>query len=86
MWADDKFIDQLCPNLTQNAAKVRRLRQMGLTVVEATNGHPKVLQSNVDRVFGGTEQALQTSGALGAKPPPKPDRARFKLLYGRKGA
>lgn len=82
MWADDKLIDELCPNLTQNAAKTRRLRSMGLTVIEATNGRPKVLQSNVERVFGGVDQALQHASVVEAGPP-KTGRAAFKLIFGK---
>lgn len=83
MWAKDEFIDELCPNLTQNAAKTRRLRGMGLTVIEATNGRPKVLQANVDKVFGGAAQALQHAAAIDEGPPPKTNRAAFKLIFGK---
>lgn len=88
-WADSEFLDELCPNLVQNAAKARRLRAMGLTVVEATNGRPKVLQANVDLVFGGQQQARQFAAALEQGPPAAkvgPDRARFKLIHGAKKA
>lgn len=88
-WADSKFLDELCPNLVQNAAKARHLRAMGLTVIEATNGVPKVLQSNVDRVFGGEEQARQFAASLEQGPPlvPAPSaRQRFLLIHGSKKA
>lgn len=88
-WADQEFIDELCPDLVQNAAKVRHLRDMGLTVIVATNGCPKVLQSNVDRVFGGQEKALQFAASLEAGPPKAPAqsaRERFLLVHGGKKA
>lgn len=88
-WADSKFLDALCPNLVQNAAKARHLRAMGLTVIEATNGVPKVLQSNVDRVFGGEEQARQFVASLVSGPPKAPAqsaRERFLVIHGGKKA
>lgn len=88
-WADSKFLDELCPNLVQNAAKGRRLRAMGLTVIEATNGRPMVLQSNVDRVFGGEEQARQFAASIEQGPPkpaPQSARERFLVIHGGKKA
>lgn len=85
-WVDDGVLNGLCPNLSQKAAKARRLRGMGLTVVEATDGTPKVLQANLDRVFGGVEQALQFAQAVDHGPTRKPDRAALRVLLGGKRA
>lgn len=84
LWLDDAVIDRMCQGVTQNAAKVRALKAMGLTVAEAPNGRPLVLYSNVALVFGGVPQALSATNTTEARATPTPDRAAFKLLYGKK--
>jgi len=85
LWIDDDVIDRMCQGVTQKTAKVRALKAMGLTVAEAPNGRPLVLHSNVALVFGGMPQALQAVQTE-ARTAPVPNRAAFKLLYGRKAA
>lgn len=84
-WVDDDVINELCPDLTQKAARARRLRKMGLTVAVATDGSPKVLQANLDRVFGGVEQARQVAEAVNAGPERRANRSALKLLLGGRG-
>ncbi|MEO8391167.1 hypothetical protein [Polaromonas sp.] len=85
-WVDESVLSELCPKLKQKAAKVRRLRDMGLTVIEATDGTPKVLQANLDRIFGGVEQAVQFAHAVEAGPAPKANRAGLRAIMGGKRA
>lgn len=49
----DKEIDNICEGLDQNAARVRFLRRMGLTVRQKPNGRPLVNRMHYDTVMGG---------------------------------
>lgn len=83
-WVDDAVLNELCPKLKQPAAKARRLRKLGLTVAETDCG-PKVLQANLDRVFGGVAQAVQFAQVVDAGPP-KANRAGLRAIMGGKRA
>lgn len=48
----DEKIDNICEGLTQNAAKVRFLRGMGLEVRRKPNGKPLVNSAHYDAVTG----------------------------------
>lgn len=48
---DDEEIDAICAGLVQNAAKVRYLRRMGLTVRQKPNGKPLVNRAHYDAVM-----------------------------------
>ncbi len=48
----DVEIDQICAGLVQNAARVRYLRDMGLTVRQKPNGRPLVNRRHYDAVMG----------------------------------
>lgn len=55
----DEEVDALCPNLTQNAAKVRYLREvLGLQVDRRSNGRPLVWR-----------HALRQAKGMPTKPP-----------------
>lgn len=56
----DHEIDAICAGLTQNAAKVRHLRRMGLHVRRKPNGRPLVNRSHYDKVTSGTNVAAAT--------------------------
>lgn len=45
-------IDSICEGLTQNAAKVRYLESLGLTVDRKPNGRPLVNAAHYDAVRG----------------------------------
>lgn len=47
----DYEIDTICAGLVQNAAKVRYLRKLGLTVRQKPNGKPLVNRSHYDAVM-----------------------------------
>lgn len=49
----DPEIDAICAGLVQNAAKVRYLRSMGLTVRQKPNGKPLVNRAHYDAVMLG---------------------------------
>lgn len=48
----DAEIDNICDGYTQNAARVRYLRAMGLTVRQKPNGRPLVNRAHYDAVMG----------------------------------
>lgn len=49
----DAEIDRICSGRTQNAAKVRHLRSMGLFVRQAPDGRPLVNRAHYDVVTSG---------------------------------
>lgn len=50
----DSEIDSICEGLVQNAAKVRYLRKLGLTVRQKPNGKPLVNRAHYDAVMLGS--------------------------------
>lgn len=62
---DDAEIDSICAGLVQNAAKVRYLRRMGLTVRQKPNGKPLVNRAHYDAVMlGAAKKAGPTSHGI----------------------
>lgn len=55
----DAEIDNICDGYVQNAAKVRYLRAMGLTVRIKPNGRPLVNRSHYDAVLGMSQGQAQ---------------------------
>ncbi|MES2888666.1 MAG: hypothetical protein V4739_11715 [Pseudomonadota bacterium] len=56
----DSEIDEICAGLVQNAAKVRYLRKLGLTVRQKPNGKPLVNRAHYDAVMlGGMKSAAK---------------------------
>jgi hypothetical protein len=49
----DTEIDGICEGLTQNAARVRYLKRMGLVVRQKPNGRPLVNRAHYDAVTSG---------------------------------
>lgn len=58
----DLEIDQICDGLTQNAARVRYLRRMGLVVRQKPNGRPLVNRAHYDAAMNGFARVAQRSG------------------------
>jgi hypothetical protein len=58
----DVEIDEICDGYTQNAAKVRFLRSLGLTVAQKPNGRPLVNRAHYDQVRGAGQ--LETAGSV----------------------
>lgn len=48
----DQEIDNICDGLTQNAARIRHLKRLGLTVRQKPNGRPLVNRQHYDEVMG----------------------------------
>lgn len=53
-------VDRVCEGLTQNAAKVRYLRSLGLRVERRPNGRPLVGRAHFEAVMAG--RAVETVG------------------------
>jgi hypothetical protein len=58
----DAEIDAICAGLVQNAAKVRYLQRMGLTVRRKPNGKPLVNRAHYDAVMLNTKTAKASNG------------------------
>lgn len=58
----DHEIDQICDGLTQNAARIRYLRRMGLVVRQKPNGRPLVNRAHYDAAMNGAARVEQRSG------------------------
>ena len=63
----DAEIDRICDGLTQNAAKVRYLRGLGLTVQRKPNGRPLVNRAHYNAVRSRTREP-ELAEADGAGP------------------
>jgi hypothetical protein len=61
---DDSEIDSICDGLVQNAAKVRYLRAMGLTVRQKPNGKPLVNRAHYDAVTQGSKKPAKASNGI----------------------
>lgn len=61
----DLEIDQICAGLTQNAARVRYLKRMGLVVRQKPNGRPLVNRQHYDAVMGCAQGNQRASFANG---------------------
>lgn len=60
----DAEVDGICDGYTQNAAKIRYLRSLGLTVERKPNGRPLVNRRHYDAIRGGgTSSATNFAGA-----------------------
>lgn len=59
----DDEIDRICAGLRQNAAKVRFLERLGLTVDRKPNGRPLVNRSHYDAVKGGAHGPAKRASA-----------------------
>lgn len=84
-WLSDAEIDDMCEGLAINAARVRHLRRLGLTVTTKPNGRPLVMRAHAERVLSGMPEAVEI-GAKKAVNPPKPDRDALVLAFKRKSA
>lgn len=61
----DAEIDSICDGYVQNAAKIRYLRSLGLTVDRKPNGRPLVNRRHYDAVRGGASASITSyTGAV----------------------
>lgn len=68
-WFTDAEVDDLCAGYTTNAAKVRHLQALGLTVHRKPNGRPLVIRAHAEAVLAGLRQAeAQAQQPSGARP------------------
>lgn len=66
----DAEVDALCPNLSQNAAKIRYLRDvLGLQVERRSNGRPLVWRHALLAAKGAPARATQAAQAESANQP-----------------
>ncbi len=56
-WFSDAEVDDLCTGLKVNAAKVRHLESLGLTVKQKPNGRPLVMRSHAELTLSGIKVA-----------------------------
>lgn len=83
-WVDDATIDDFCAPLTQNAAKVRFLRDEGLVVTRKRNGRPAVALE----VWRAMQRGVELAGAEAAEQEPAPigpNRAGLVLQFKQRG-
>lgn len=57
----DAEVDNICDGYVQNAAKIRYLRALGLTVERKPNGRPLVNRAHYDAVRGQAAMHATTS-------------------------
>lgn len=84
-WYTDAEIDDLCAGYVTNAAKVRHLRSLGLTVNQKPNGRPLVIRAHAEKVLAGLQQ-IEDQAAPAAQTGTRPDKAGLLLLFQKKGA
>lgn len=58
-WLTDTEIDDLTAGVSTNAARVRHLRAMGLTVTTKPNDRPIVMRAHAESVLSGLAQIQQ---------------------------
>lgn len=80
LWLSDSEIDDMCDGLINNAAKVRYLRTLGLTVTQKPNGRPLVMRIHAEAVLSGLQQT-QHVVILAEKH--GPNRAGLAALFGK---
>lgn len=83
-WLTDAEIDDRCEGLTQNAAKVRYLRSLGLTVTTKPNGKPVVERVHYDQVMAGLPVDKRRKAKPPAPAPAQPDAAGLVLAFSRR--
>ncbi len=79
-WLSDSEIDDLCTGLINNAAKIRYLRTMGLTVHSRPNGRALVMRSHAEEVLSGGQKIapVQTSVQKSV-----PNIAQYRAAFGK---
>ena len=61
-WLGDDEVTALCSPLVLASARVRYLRKAGLHVTLKPNGHPVVMRTELERVFGAARLAASGAG------------------------
>jgi hypothetical protein len=81
----DAEIDGLCEGLTQNAARIRYLRSLGLTVNTKPNGRPLVMRAHAERVLAGEKVPAEAANDT-PRQALQPNRAGLVQLFGPRAA
>lgn len=81
-WYTDQEIDDLCNGLVTNAAKVRYLRGLGLTVTQKPNGRALVMRTHAEAVLSGLKQIQ--ADATPVPTPARTNKAGLIALFGQK--
>lgn len=84
-WYTDAEIDSMCEGLASNAAKVRHLCSLGLTVSRKPNGRPLLMRTHAEMVLSGMEHAQAAINNV-AKSGAQPNRAGLVLQFSQRGA
>lgn len=79
-WYTDEEVNSICAGLVNNAAKVRYMQGMGLTVNRKPNGAPLVMRAHAEAVLSGLQQ-LQAAAAPKGKH--VPDLAAYRNSFGK---
>lgn len=82
----DAEINDLCGGLRQDAAKVRYLMGLGLTVNRRPNGRPLVWRAHAEQVLSGNEPKPAANDSPTTTPAPTGNRAGMLLMFGRRAA
>lgn len=82
-WYTDQEVDDICAGLVNNAAKVRYLRNQGLTVTTKPNGRPLVMRAHAESVLSGLKQ-IEASANSAA--PARTNRMGLVALFGKQRA
>jgi len=80
----DAEIDDLCEGLIRNAARVKYLRSLGLTVHTKPNGRPLVMRAHAERVLAGDKVGDTVNETT--RQAPQPNRAGLVQLFGPRAA
>lgn len=84
-WLTDAEIDDHCEGLRQNAAKIKYLRSLGLTVATKPNGKPIVLRAHYEAVLSGLPVDKRKRAQPPERQPVQPDAAGLVLAFSRRG-
>lgn len=84
-WFSDAEVDDLCTGLKTNAAKVRHLQSLGLTVKQKPNRRPLVMRSHAELTLSGMK-AAQAAIENAAQPIRQPNREALVLKFKNKAA
>jgi hypothetical protein len=79
-WYTDSEINDLCVGLFTNAAKVRHLRSLGLTVHQKPNGCPLVMRAHAESVLSG---AAEIKNQVINNQKATPNVAQFRQSFGK---
>lgn len=84
-WFSDQEVDDLCTGLKTNAAKVRHLEALGLTVNRKPNGRPLLMRAHAELTLSGMK-AAQVAIDNAAQPTRGPNRSGLVMQFKKQAA